>query len=173
MDTAALLSDAFERLKSNTHRAVEGMTAAQLQWQPDPGSNSIAWLVWHLTRVEDDHVSHLAGVPQVWSTGGWNTRFGTNPGDGNLGYGHTPEQVTEVVPDEPSNLAGYHDAVHDATLEYVATIDAAELDRIVDTSWDPPVSAGVRIVSVLNDTLQHAGQANYLCGLIERGAGPQ
>jgi uncharacterized damage-inducible protein DinB len=173
MESRDLLGDAFGRIREDTHRALEGLTAEQLQWQPDPAANSIAWLVWHLTRVEDDHISDIAGLPQIWSTGEWNTRFGTDPSDANLGYGHTPEQVAEVVPDEPAALLAYHDAVHEATLAYVETIDAEELDRIIDYRWDPPVSVGVRIVSVINDTTQHAGQANYLRGLIERGAGPQ
>ncbi len=173
METRDLLADAFERIRENAHRAVTGLSADQLQWQPDPAANSIAWLVWHLTRIEDDHVSHLADHPQAWSTGGWNSRFGTDPADTNLGYGHTPEQVAEVVPDDPVTLLAYYDAVHEQTLSYLETIDADALDRIIDYRWDPPVSVGVRIVSVINDAMQHVGQANYLRGLLDRGAGPR
>ena len=173
MDTATLLVDAFTRIREDTHRAVQGMSTDQLQWQPDPEANSITWLIWHLTRIEDDHISHLAGAPQVWSAAGWNQRFGTDPSDANLGFGHTPAQVAAVRPDEPSSLLAYHDAVHEETMQYIATVTPEELDRIIDYRWDPPVSVGVRIVSVINDTMQHAGQANYLRGLLERGAGPQ
>ena len=173
METDDLLADAFERIRQNVHRAVDGLSADQLQWQPDPAANSIAWLLWHLTRIEDDHVSHLADRPQAWSTGGWNARFGTDPDDANLGFGHTPEQVAQVVPNDPSTLLAYHEAVHERTLSYLERINAGELDRIIDYRFDPPVSVGVRLVSVINDAMQHVGQANYLRGLLERGAGSQ
>jgi hypothetical protein len=65
-------------------------------------------------------------------------------------------------------LLGYYNAVHDATLAYLSTVTAADLDRVVDTRWDPPVTLGVRLVSVVADDLQHAGQAEYIRGLVER-----
>ena len=67
-----------------------------------------------------------------------------------------------------SCLAQYHGAVHDLTLRYLDGITPAELDRIVDTRWDPPVTAAVRLVSVIGDTMQHLGQAAYVRGLAER-----
>jgi uncharacterized damage-inducible protein DinB len=164
-----LLRDAFERIREDVHRAVDGIAADQLLLRPDDGANTIAWLIWHLTRVEDDHVSEIAGRPQTWMSGGWNSRFGTDPDEDNTGYAHTPAQVAAVVPDRVDSLLAYHNAVHTATLEYLETVDGSELDRIIDRRWDPPVSVGVRLVSVINDAMQHAGQANYLRGLIERG----
>ena len=149
------------------------IAAEQLLLRPDHGANTIAWLIWHLTRVEDNHVAEIADLPQRWVSGGWNGRFGTDPDEDNTGFAHTPAQVAAVVPDRVESLLDYHDAVHQATLEYLETVDGTELDRIIDRRWDPPVSVGVRLVSVINDAMQHAGQANYLRGLIERGlAGP-
>ena len=69
-------------------------------------------------------------------------------------------------------LSGYHQAVHELTLRYVDGITAAELDRIVDTRWDPPVTAAVRLVSVIGDTMQHLGQAAYVRGLASGGTAP-
>lgn len=168
MDTPTLLADAFGRIQEDTHRAAEGLTAAELAYQPDPSANSIAWLVWHLTRVEDDHMSEIADRPQAWAVDGWAGRFGMEPDPHDVGFGHTPEQVRTIRPDGPELLLEYHDAVTARTLEYVPTITPAELDRIIDELWDPPVSVGVRTVSVINDCTQHAGQANYLRGLLER-----
>jgi hypothetical protein len=168
METRELLADAFGRIREEVHVAVAGLTAEQLAYRPDPDANSIGWLIWHLTRVQDDHVAHLAGRDQTWKEGGWPGRFGLEPDRMDLGYGHTSEQVAGIRPDGPGVLLDYHDAVVEKTLEYLDTVDAAELDRIVDTSWDPPVSAGVRLVSVLNDCFQHAGQARYVRGMIER-----
>lgn len=168
MKTRDVLTDAFGRVKEEVHGAVEGLAAAGLNYRPDADANSIGWLVWHLTRVQDDHVAHLAGRDQSYVTGGWADRLGLPADIRDIGYGHTSEQVAAVTFDAPDNLLAYYDAVHERSLEYVATIDAAELDRIVDTSWDPPVTAGVRIVSVIDDCTQHTGQANYVRGMFER-----
>jgi Protein of unknown function (DUF664) len=65
-------------------------------------------------------------------------------------------------------LVGYHDAVHQQTIRYVERLGEADLARIVDRSWDPPVSLGVRLVSVIADDLQHAGQAAFVRGVVER-----
>lgn len=168
MDTKELLVDAFERIKENVYRVTEGLDTAALAYRPDPDANSIGWLVWHLTRVQDHHVSDLAQVEQAWIEDEWAGRFGMEPEPHNVGYGHTTEQVAAIRPSGPQLLREYHDAVHARTSAYLATVDAAELDRIVDVRWDPPVSAGVRLVSVIGDDLQHVGQAAYVRGLYER-----
>ncbi|MGI9647530.1 MAG: mycothiol transferase [Acidimicrobiia bacterium] len=168
MKSRELLSDAFTRISESVNVAVENLSRDEAAYRPDPDANSIAWLVWHLTRVQDDHVAEIAGHEQEWLSGGWNTRFGTDPAADNTGYGHTSEQVAGVMPDELASLGGYHEAVLGRTLEYLAGVDVDELDRIVDDSYDPPVSVGVRLVSVISDNIQHAGQARYVRGIVER-----
>jgi hypothetical protein len=167
MEAKDLLADAFGRVKYLVQGVTADLSSEELAFRPEPGSNSIAWLVWHLARVEDDHIAHLAGFEQVWTAEGWAERFGLPFHRKATGYGDSPEEVGRVV--VPAELlVGYYDAVNQQTLRYVSTVDAAELDRIVDTRWDPPVSAGVRLVSVIGDTHQHVGQAAYLRGLLER-----
>ena len=168
METKDLLADAFGRINETVHRAVEGLSEDTVLHRLDPDANSIAWLVWHLVRIQDDHVANLSGREQSWTEDGWNTRFGTSVDASNLGYGHTSEQVAGVIPDEVGSLLGYHDAVYAQTLRYLETVDADELDRIIDPSWDPPVTVGVRLVSVINDNTQHAGQARFIRGILER-----
>ncbi len=171
METKDVLADAFGRIKEEAHAAATGLAAAGLNYRPDPDANSIGWLIWHLARVQDDHVAHLAGREQAYVTDGWAQRLGLTPDERDLGYGHTSQQVASVKFDEPTALLAYYDAVHARSLEYVASITAEELDRIVDERWDPPVSAGVRIVSVVDDCVQHAGQALYVRGLFDRLGG--
>jgi hypothetical protein len=167
MDVAALLVDAFGRIHESVRPAVEGLTVEQLAWRPDPDANSIAWLVWHLTRIEDDHVADVAGREQAWMTDGWYEHFALPFPKSDHGYGHTSEQVGQVRASADALLA-HHDAVHDKSFAYLGSLTAADLDRIVDTRWDPPVTLGVRLVSVTADGLEHAGQAAYLRGLVER-----
>ncbi|RAG81098.1 hypothetical protein DN069_34675 [Streptacidiphilus pinicola] len=163
-----LLSDAFVRVKEIVHEAAADLTPEQLAFQPDPAANSIAWLVWHLTRVQDDHVSELAEKPQAWTDLGWRERFALPFGPGATGYGQNAGQVASLEGVDAERLLGYHDDVHARTVAFLSGSGGHHLDRVVDASWDPPVTAAVRLVSVVSDDLQHAGQAAYVRGLLER-----
>ncbi|MER5888846.1 DUF664 domain-containing protein [Streptomyces sp. NPDC001941] len=169
MDIAELLTDAFGRVREEAGAAVEGLTPGQLAHRPDESANSIGWLVWHLTRVQDDHVADAAGLEQVWTAQGWYDRFGLQLEPGETGYGHGAAQVAAVRDVTAEQLLGYLDAVHEQTLSFVRTLDDAALDRVVDEDWTPHVTLGVRLVSVVSDDLQHAGQAAYARGLLPRG----
>jgi uncharacterized damage-inducible protein DinB len=171
MNTAELLADAFGRVREEVHQAVTGLTGPELSHRPDPEANSVAWLVWHLARVQDDHVAGVAGTPQVWTAKGWADRFDLPFSPGEIGYGQSASAVDAVRVDSPEPLLGYYDAVHEQTLGYLADLRDADLDRVVDEHWDPPVTLGVRLVSVISDDLQHAGQAAYLRGLLLRARG--
>jgi Protein of unknown function (DUF664) len=168
MTSAELLADAFSRIREVVHRAVDGLTAERLAFRVDAGANSIAWLVWHLTRIQDDHVAEAAQAEQVWISGGWAERFGLPFDPRDTGYGHGADEVAAVRVESGELLVGYYDAVHTQTIRYVERLGDADLDRIVDRSWDPPVTLGVRLVSVIADDLQHAGQAAFVRGLLER-----
>jgi hypothetical protein len=167
MNSADLLADAYGRIGAIVHEVLEGLTADELTFRVDEGANSIAWLVWHLTRVQDDHVAPLIGTEQVWTSAGWNERFGLPLPVTDNGYGHRSDQVA-VVRADVANLLGYYDAVAQVTLEYVRGLSEDDLDRIVDTRWDPPVTLGVRLVSVIDDDVAHAAQAAYVRGIIDR-----
>jgi uncharacterized damage-inducible protein DinB len=163
--SAQLLTDAFGRIKDVVHSAVEGLTEDQLTYRPGPDANSIAWLVWHLTRVQDDHVAEVADSDQVWPE--WAGRFGLPFPVQDTGYRHDSASVGKVrVPADL--LLGYHDATCARTVEYVSGIADADLARVVDERWNPPVTLAVRLVSVVSDDLQHAGQAAYVRGLVPR-----
>jgi uncharacterized damage-inducible protein DinB len=161
-----LLLDAFDRLPDEIRSAVEGLTPEQLRWSPAPGANSIGWLIWHLTRVQDDHVAELLGQEQVWVTGDWAGRFGLDADAGDTGYGHSADEVAAVRPDSAQVLIDYYDQVAVRTRELLRDVTPEELDRVVDERWDPPVTFGVRLISVIDDDVQHAGQAAYVRGLL-------
>ena len=167
MNTGDVLIDAYGRIRELVRQSVAGVDPKGLSYRPEPGANSIAWLVWHLTRIQDDHLSDAAGIEQSWTADGWHPRFGLEPDPHNPGYGHGPDEVA-AIPAEGELLIAHHEAVADRSVAYLATVDDAELSRIIDRSYDPPVTVGVRLVSVISDNLQHAGQARYLRGIIDR-----
>lgn len=168
MNAIDILGDAFSRVRGTVHAAVADLTPDQLAHRVDPGANPIGWLVWHLTRVQDDHVAGVAGVEQVWSAQGWADRFGLPYHVSAIGYGHDADEVGQLRVASPRLLTGYYDAVHEQTLRYLRTLGDADLDRVVDENWDPPVTLGVRLVSVADDDIQHAGQAAFVRGVIDR-----
>jgi uncharacterized damage-inducible protein DinB len=172
MTIAELLADAFGRIRETVHGAVDGLTPGQLAFRPESGSNSIAWLVWHLTRIQDDHIADVAGTGQVWTAGAsgstWADRFGLPFAAAATGYGQGSEAVSAVQVRSGELLTGYYDAVHQETLNYIQELTGADLERIVDKAWDPPVTLGVRLVSVISDCLQHVGQAAFIRGVLLR-----
>jgi hypothetical protein len=163
-----VLRDGFGRTTESLPAIVSGLSVEELLWRPDPGSNSIAWLVWHLTRVQDDHVAAVGAVEQVWTANAWVERFGLPYPVTDTGWSQTSEQVGAFTLEDPELLTGYQAAVHELTMLVLDREDPTSLERVVDPHWDPPVTAVVRLVSVVDDMAQHAGQAAYLRGLIER-----
>jgi uncharacterized damage-inducible protein DinB len=168
VNVADVYLELYGRVPPLARDAVEGLGPEQLAATPAPGTNSIAWLVWHLARVQDHHIAELLGAPQLWESGDWAARCGLDPDAGNTGYGHSPAQVAAVRPESAAALVDYLDAVDARTRSFLAGVNPDDLDRVVDRRWDPPVTLGVRLVSVADDCLQHAGQAAYVRGLLDR-----
>ncbi|WP_203913055.1 mycothiol transferase [Rhizocola hellebori] len=168
MDVSKVLIEAFDRLPDLVRSAVHGLTLEQLRWAPTADANPIGWLVWHLSRIQDHHIAELLEQEQVWVGGDWAGRFGLDPDPTNTGYGHNPKQVAAVRPESAQVLIDYYEAVSLGTQKMLRGLKATDLDRVVDERWDPPVTLGVRLVSVLEDDVQHVGQAAYVRGLLPR-----
>ncbi len=162
----------FDRIPPLAEAAVDGLTTDQLVQAPADGANTIAWLVWHAARVQDHHVAEIMEMEQLWATGGFAEAFGLEPDPGNIGFGHGPDDVAAVRPESPDAILRYLGTVHERTQRLLAGLTDSELDRIVDRSWDPPVTLGVRLVSIADDSLQHVGQALYVRGLLDGYRGP-
>ncbi|WP_284981259.1 DUF664 domain-containing protein [Arthrobacter sp. efr-133-TYG-118] len=164
MKSNELLLDAFGRIRDTVAATLEGVDDESLVRRPEGNGNSIAWLIWHLSRVEDLQLASVAGVEQVWTSQNFAGRFNLPLPERDTGYGHSSDKV-DAVQAPPELLFEYYDAVHRQTVAFLKTLGDEDLDRIVDTRWDPPVTLGVRLVSTIADCLQHVGQAAYAKGL--------
>jgi DinB superfamily len=171
MTSAELLAEAFRRIEQGVHATLDGLGPTELTARVDPQANTIAWLVWHLTRIQDDHVADVADRKQVWHEAGWVERFDLPFSPDATGYGQSSVDVGEVRPSSVDLLLGYFDEVQARTLEYVEQLSDRDLERVVDDSWDPPVTLGTRLISVISDDLQHVGQASYVRGVASRSVG--
>lgn len=168
MESRDLLLTAFDDVATAVRGVLDGIDPALLTARLDPEANTIAWLTWHLSRVQDDHVAEVAGTEQAYTEQGWAARFGLPFAPDAIGYGFSREDVAATDVTDPQLLLGYHADVHARTADFVRTLSPADLDRVVDPNWDPPVTLGVRLLSVVGDDLQHAGQAALLRGFLER-----
>ena len=168
MELHEVLHDLFDRITEHVHEAVDGLDPDALATPPEPGANPIGWLVWHLTRVQDHHMSEILDAEQVWITGRFATRFGVAADPQNTGYSHSWKDVMSIRPESAEALIEYYEAVDSRTREFLATTTPEDLDRIVDKRWDPPVTLGVRLISIADDDIQHAGQASYVRGIFDR-----
>ena len=166
MNASDVLTESFGRLPELVGEAVRGLSPEQLRQAPADGANTIAWLVWHLTRVQDSHIAELIDADQVYLSGNWAAKFGLKPDPSDTGYSHTAAQVAAVAPASWQVLTGYYEAVHTRTMAFLDGLSDDDLDRVVDEGWDPPVTLGVRLVSVYDDDTQHVGQAAYVRGLL-------
>jgi hypothetical protein len=168
-DTARdLMLDGFARIRDGVREVVDGLTVEDLLWRPDADANHIAWLVWHLARQQDDQVAHLAGDQSAWLADGWVDRFDLPYPPETHGWSMSPADVGRFTVADVDLFAGYHGAVDARTTSLLQRLDAAGYARVVDDRWDPPVTVGIRLVSVLDDAAKHLGQAEYVRGLVQR-----
>ena len=161
-----LLADGFGRIAETLPSVVDGLSVDDLLWRPYDRANSIAWILWHIARMEDAQIAPLAGADEVWARDGWVERFALPYAPGAMGYGQSAEEVAAFRLEDPKLLTGYYQAVHEATIELVDTLSEDDLARVIDERWDPPVTLAVRLVSVVDDAAQHIGQAAYVKGLL-------
>lgn len=163
-----LLLDAYGRVRERVHAVLEDADDDVLTARLDADANSVGWLVWHLLRVQDDHVADVAGTEQVWTSRGWYERFALPFPPEAHGYGHTSEDVAQVRGVAVDDFRGYADDVLAATETFVRGLSDEDLARVVDDAWDPPVTLAVRLLSVVDDDLEHAGQAAFVRGVLRR-----
>ena len=167
MTSNDLLTDAFSRIHGVVHQAVDGLTPDELSFRVNGNTNSIAWLIWHLSRITDDHLSEAASKGQVWTDNGWVEKFGLPFPPDATGYGFGGDDVAAVKVKSAEILIGYFDEVIEEADRYVKHLKEDDYSRVVDASWNPPVTLAVRLVSVVSDGLQHAGQAMFIRGIVE------
>jgi uncharacterized damage-inducible protein DinB len=167
MTPVDLLANGFARIPTAIQRAISGLDAQQVATPPAPHANTLAWLTWHIARGQDAWISDLEGREEVWTADGWQERFALPFAAEENGFG-MPEDAVMLVVAAPTLLTAYLDTVTARTLAYLQTLTSADLDEIVDHRRTPPVSRGVQLLSILDDGLQHAGQASYVRGILNR-----
>jgi DinB superfamily len=169
MKSRDVLIETFSRIESGVHRILSQSDPEVLTFRPDGEANTIAWLIWHLTRGQDAQMAAAYDREPVWTADAWAARFDLPFPVTASGYGQSAEEVASVRP-SAELLLGYFDATYAVTLDLLRGTADSDLDRVVDTRWNPPVTLAVRLVSILDDDIKHLGQAEYIRGLAVRAA---
>ncbi len=163
-----LLKDGYGRILQVLEKALGGLSQDDLNQQPHPDCNSMGWIAWHLTRVQDSQIADLMGEKQLWVKDGWYTKFKRASDPADIGFGHSSEDVAAFKPPDIETLLEYHRAILERSKRYIDTLSARELHRELNEPWFQPLpTVGVRLVSIMSDGLQHAGQVAYLRGLLK------
>ena len=166
MEWHDLLADGYGRVLEFMENVLRELTQDDLNWQPRQDCNSIGWLAWHLTRQQDAQIASLMGDDQLWTKDGWHSKFHRPPDPEDIGFGHTPEQVSAFESPDVQVLLDYHRAVLERSRQYFLTLSKTDLHRELNEPWFQPLpTVGVRLVSILEDSLLHAGQAAYVRGM--------
>ncbi len=168
MEWQQLIIDGYERVLQTLEKSLEGLTQADLDKQPNPDCNSMGWLAWHLTRGQDRQIASFTGEEQLWIKDGWYAKFNRPPDAKDTGFRHSSEDVRAFKSPDVKTILEYHRAVLERLKSYISSLSAADLDLELNEPWFQPLpTVGVRLVSVMSDELQHAGQIAYVRGLLK------
>ncbi|GAA1488673.1 mycothiol transferase [Brachybacterium sacelli] len=165
MDALDILRDLTSRPRDAAAQLRAQLNPVSLNARPGGHDNSVAWLLWHSGREIDAQLAGLTGDEQVWTSQGFSERFDLGAVGDTVGYGHSSQEARGVLVEDGDLLLAYLDATLDAMDLYLEGVTAADLDDVVDEAWDPPVTRGARLVSILDDAIQHLAQAAYALGM--------
>ena len=158
------------------YRALDGLTFEEVNWRPRPEANSIAFIVWHVARVEDGWFQHFVrDATEIWIEQSWYDRLGLP--EKSSGFGYSVEQLAAFPALRLEDLRSYFDAVRKSTLICLRDMTEADLDRVLGRSPfpDSPSSSQLAAFTIarmfrqlIGEEYQHLGHVNYIRGL-QRG----
>jgi hypothetical protein len=127
VDFKDAIKSGLEEYLDALKKAVDGLTPAELRWQPTPASNFISWIVWQMARLEDRWLNRvLRSDVELWIRDGWHEKFRMSK-DAH-GIGETEAQVRAIPEVAMSDLLTYFDAVRQSTLAYLERMSSADLE---------------------------------------------
>ena len=167
MDFKEILRIGLGEYFDGLRKALDGLTAAERRFQPNTVANHIDFIVWHMARDEDGEIHTFAQrTSEIWQREAWDQKLGLPAED--HGFGYTVEQVAALPQFDIADCLAYYEAVRRATLQYLAGLTAADLERCPDPERRPDATIGRMFSHLIVEGSQHLGQVAYLRGM-QRG----
>ncbi|MQG34126.1 MAG: DinB family protein [SAR202 cluster bacterium] len=164
--------EALRRNWEMVSAAVAEVDEDTLNTRPNPDSNSMSWLIWHMTRVTDRFIHYrIAGTPQIWTVESWYGKFCMPEDPQEYGLGWTNEQAAQWQASSKAVLMEYFDRVNTDAAQYLSAMTDADLERVIPFPA-PPDTLTVKeaLGNLIWDNIAHGGQVAYLRGFF-RGSG--
>lgn len=165
MSHLEMLIDSLERAYERFERLFEGVSIEEANHFPvaetAPQIKSMTWLAWHTARELDFQIADLAETTPIWHSQEWEKRFPMTVADDEQDWKHTLEEAQKIQADRVEDLLGYLRSATDTTIDYLRKLEPARLDEVIDESWTPAVTRGMRLVSIIDDAAMHSGQVIY------------
>jgi hypothetical protein len=176
MELKEFIEQVLSDYRSRFLRAIEGLSPEELAWQSNPNANSMAFIVWHVSRVEDRWLQRFAQEAQeVWIRDGWSEKTGI--AEQGTGIGYTAEQLAQFPLVKGENLRQYFEAVGIETTTFLKGLEHKDFDFAPEREPAPdrpralsnPAFAGCTIGRMFRQLVaefnQHLGQIQYIRGL--------
>ena len=147
------------------NEAIKGLSTDQLAFRPQRHSNSIAFLLWHLARVEDLWINRiLLGGKEIYELGGWYKKFGTPAQDSGFGYDVKTLDAWPIPKLEL--LRAYAAAVREKTKVYINALNTKKMDESKDFGWSRG-TIGSALSHLITEVGEHTGQIGYIRGIMK------
>ncbi|MFC1994682.1 DinB family protein [Chloroflexota bacterium] len=164
MDTKELILASLEQSKGYLSKALDGLTQEEAAWSPRAECNSIAFISWHIARVEDFFVNRaLQRKDELYESEGWQEKLGTPPKE--VGYQYTVGQLCAWPVPQLEVLRAYADSVREKTLAFLKHLAPARLSEVPRPDRSPD-SIGVTLGRISTEIALHVGQIAYLRGML-------
>ena len=165
MEANELLTNLLKGNRSMVRKALDGLSDKEVATRPNSECNSMAWLLWHLSRAEDGLVSSLDGSAELWNDG-WAEKCGISAETKGMGFGHKAEDLESFGVGSVDALKEYFGQTEKKVADYLASLSSEDLDKQVPSMMgDGTVPLGNIVQVIVNEAMVHGGQIAYLRGL--------
>jgi len=166
MEAKELILMSLEQSQGYLNKALDGLTQEEAAWRPNAECNSIAFILWHMTRVEDFFVNRvIQRENELYEAEGWREKLGTPPKE--TGYQYAAEQLQTWPVPQLEVLRGYASSVIEKTLAFLKSVPPQKLSEVPHPDRSPD-SIGATLGHISTEIALHVGQIAYLRG-VQRG----
>lgn len=145
-------------------RSLDSLSEEEILWKPNPHSNNIIFLIWHMALVEDNLINKvLLGKERIWITDNYYKDF-PNLRD-ETGFAFNQEKLDKFPIVDIDWLMNYHNILREGTIKFITNIEDEDLS--LDYTFGIRQVKGYFVIGrLMTELSQHLGQVSYIRGMI-------